>query len=158
MTTYALIAGKGWVPSTAETRRKAMQSFARQPFRTNIQRVEYASNVERVRLELDVPVPRVIQHAFKVLRAIGRSLNNEIGAAAWDPYHGDLNNRHPRLGQQQKRIGPKEQWTDFRLTQPATYNNGIFADYSPLLDVASRLDVTRAAFGRESEPELRSAA
>ena len=40
-------------------------------------------------------------------------------AHAWDPFHGDPNNRHPRLGAPQQRIVPREQWTDFRHTHPA---------------------------------------
>jgi len=50
-------------------------------------------------------------------------------AHAWDPFHGDSNNRHPRLGAPTKRVVPREQWTDFRHTQPAIFNNGIFADF-----------------------------
>jgi len=51
-----------------------------------------------------------------------------ITARSWDPFHGDLNNRFPRLGQEHTRVISREQWHDFRLTQPAIYNNGIFAD------------------------------
>ncbi len=50
-----------------------------------------------------------------------------IVAHSWDPYHGDPNNRFPRLGAPQKRVVAREQWTDFRNTHFAMMNNGIFA-------------------------------
>jgi len=74
-----------------------------------------------------------------------------IVAHSWDPYHGDPNNRYPRLSAPVKRVVAREAWTDFRLTQAAIYNNGIFADHSKL-DVHNYLDQTRSAFGQEPEP------
>ena len=72
-----------------------------------------------------------------------------VTAHAWDPFHGDLNNRHPRLGAPTKRVVPREQWTDFRHTQPAIYGNGIFADHGTLPVLETFLDINRRRFGRE---------
>lgn len=45
---------------------------------------------------------------------------------AWDPYHGDRNNRHPRLGAPVPRRVPADLWRTFTSIQPAIHNNGIY--------------------------------
>jgi len=49
-----------------------------------------------------------------------------ITVHAWDPYHGDRNNRHPRLGAPVPRRVPTDLWRTFSSIQPALHNNGIF--------------------------------
>lgn len=45
---------------------------------------------------------------------------------AWDPYHGDRNNRHPRLGAPVPRRVSTDLWRTFTSIQPAIHNNGIY--------------------------------
>jgi len=88
---------------------------------------------------------------------------------SWDPYHGDLNNRFPRLGAPIKRLVPKEAWHSALLYQPAIYGNGLFADNrGPRpIDAALRmfgrnhiesnaLSRRRHAFGQQAESFSRS--
>jgi len=56
------------------------------------------------------------------------------------------------MGAPVKRVVEREEWTDFRHTQPAIYGNGIFADPTSQLDLHTYLDLARSAFGREPEP------
>ena len=85
---------------------------------------------------------------------------------SYDPCHGDLNNRYPRLGAPVKRVVSREQWHNFRHTQPASMNNGIFGyvnkqDATGMLIerderhtqlVMDALREARLAFGQEPEP------
>jgi hypothetical protein len=87
-----------------------------------------------------------------------------IIAHAWDPYHGDRNNRHPRLGAPVPRRVPADLWRTFTSIQPAIHSNGVYAD----IDKRHPLDARRSFrgdsieklgddwFGRPTESENQS--
>lgn len=76
---------------------------------------------------------------------------------AWDPYHGDRNNRHPRLGSPVQRRVPADLWRTFHQTQPAIHNNGIFG-WSTHIDVVDVMEHRRASKLRTVQHHAESAA
>src|SRR5437899_7535817 len=95
---------------------------------------------------------------FTAVLSLGESVMAQgpfIYVHAWDPYHGDRNNRHPRLGAPVPRRVPTDLWRTFPQIQPAMHNNGIFGWTSQravdtrFSDAPIELTQARRAFGQE---------